>query len=83
MRSKMAEIKAKFPIGKTQWSKWTDAQKTAFNELSAAGASLMEAVDAVNAAKAVEAAPVEVVETVDTPPPQKKPRTRGRPRKGA
>jgi hypothetical protein len=27
-------VKALFPIGKTQWSKWNDEQKVAFNEAS-------------------------------------------------
>lgn len=30
-------VKALFPIGKTQWSKWSDDQRTAFNEARAAG----------------------------------------------
>jgi hypothetical protein len=33
----MANVKALFPIGKTQWSKWSDDQRTAFNEARAAG----------------------------------------------
>jgi hypothetical protein len=33
----MADVKALFPIGKTQWSKWSDDQRTAFNEARAAG----------------------------------------------
>ena len=30
-------VKALFPIGKTQWAKWSDDQRTAFNEARAAG----------------------------------------------
>ena len=44
----MSEIKAMFPIGKTQWRKWTDAQRTAFNEVRAAGMSFPDAVKYVN-----------------------------------
>lgn len=44
----MTEVKALFPIGKTQWSKWNDKQKTAFNEARAAGVSFADAVEASN-----------------------------------
>lgn len=44
----MTEVKALFPIGKTQWSKWNDAQKIAFNEARAAGVSFADAVEASN-----------------------------------
>lgn len=47
----MTEVKALFPIGKTQWSKWNDAQKTAFNEARAAGVSFADAVEASNQMK--------------------------------
>jgi len=32
----MAEVKALFPIGKTQWAKWRTEQRIAFNETRAA-----------------------------------------------
>jgi hypothetical protein len=47
----MTEVKALFPIGKTQWSKWNDKQKTAFNEARAAGVPFADAVEASNQMK--------------------------------
>lgn len=44
-------IKALYPIGKTQWSKWNDDQKTAFNEARAAGVAYADAIDAANNTK--------------------------------
>jgi hypothetical protein len=44
----MTEVKALFPIGKTQWSKWKDKQKIAFNEARAAGVPFADAVAAAN-----------------------------------
>lgn len=44
----MAEVKALFPIGKTQWAKWNDAQRTAFNEAREAGVPYNDAVTAAN-----------------------------------
>lgn len=40
----MADVKALFPIGKTQWAKWSDDQRTAFNEARAAGVPYMDAI---------------------------------------
>jgi hypothetical protein len=37
-------VKALFPIGKTQWLKWSDDQRTAFNEARAAGVPYMDAI---------------------------------------
>ena len=37
-------VKALFPIGKTQWSKWSDDQRTAFNEARAAGVPYADAI---------------------------------------
>lgn len=48
----MAEVKALFPIGKTQWSKWDDIQKTAFNEAREAGVPFTDAVQAANETEA-------------------------------
>jgi len=47
----MADVKALFPIGKTQWSKWSDDQRTAFNEARAAGVPYMDAIASTNALK--------------------------------
>ncbi len=47
----MSEVKALFPIGKTQWRKWNDEQKTAFNEARAAGVPFADAVEASNEMK--------------------------------
>jgi hypothetical protein len=47
----MTEVKALFPIGKTQWLKWSDRQRTAFNEARAAGVPFMDAVAVANQTK--------------------------------
>jgi hypothetical protein len=47
----MTVVKALFPIGKTQWSKWKDKQKIAFNEAREAGVPFADAVAAANATK--------------------------------
>lgn len=44
-------VKALFPIGKTQWAKWNDDQRTAFNEAREAGVPFADAVEASNAMK--------------------------------
>jgi hypothetical protein len=44
----MADVKALFPIGKTQWSKWSDDQRTAFNEARAEGVEYADAVAGAN-----------------------------------
>lgn len=44
----MSDVKALFPIGKTQWAKWNDEQKTAFNEARAAGVPFADAIQAAN-----------------------------------
>jgi hypothetical protein len=41
-------VKALFPIGKTQWSKWSDDQRTAFNEARAAGVPYNDAILSAN-----------------------------------
>ena len=41
-------IKALFPIGKTQWLKWNDEQRTAFNEAREAGVTYNDAITAAN-----------------------------------
>lgn len=41
-------VKALFPIGKTQWAKWNNDQRTAFNEARAEGISFPDAVAAAN-----------------------------------
>ena len=50
----MADVKALFPIGKTQWSKWRPEQRIAFNETCAAGVPFSEAVKYVNGLQLVE-----------------------------
>ena len=47
-------VKALFPIGKTQWSKWDDDQRTAFNEARAAGVAFNDAVRAANETQATK-----------------------------
>ena len=44
----MADVKALFPIGKTQWLKWSNDQRTAFNEARAAGVPYMDAIAGAN-----------------------------------
>jgi len=44
-------VKALFPIGKTQWFKWNDEQRVAFNEARAAGVPYMDAITSTNALK--------------------------------
>lgn len=41
-------VKALFPIGKTQWAKWSDDQRTAFNEARAAGIPYGDAIAGAN-----------------------------------
>ena len=60
----MAEVKALFPIGKTQWRKWVPEQKIAFNEARASGVPFADAVDYVNR--------LELVEVNIAPEPKKK-----------
>lgn len=45
-------VKALFPIGKTQWAKWNDAQRTAFNEARQAGLPFVDAFTVANATEA-------------------------------
>lgn len=54
-------VNALFPIGKTQWAKWSDEQKTAFNEARAAGVPHLDAIAEVNAGKTQPTKPVEEV----------------------
>ena len=50
----MADVKALFPIGKTQWAKWRPEQRIAFNETCASGVPFSEAVKYVNGLQLVE-----------------------------
>jgi hypothetical protein len=63
----MADVKALFPIGKTQWAKWRPEQRIAFNETRAAGVPFADAVKYVN-----ELVLVEVKIAPPPPPPLKK-----------
>ena len=47
-------VKALYPIGKTQWAKWNDDQRTAFNEAREAGVPFNDAVQAANQTQAVK-----------------------------
>ncbi len=60
----MANVKALFPIGKTQWAKWRPEQQIAFNETRAAGVPFADAVKYVNE--------LELVEINIAPKPKKK-----------
>lgn len=62
-------VKALFPIGKTQWTKWNDAQRTAFNEAREAGVPYNDAIQAANQTVAAKKKNIfdvieDVVETV-------------------
>lgn len=57
-------VKALFPIGKTQWSKWSDDQRTAFNEARAAGVPYMDAITSTNASKPKKKNVLDVIEDV-------------------
>lgn len=66
----MADVKALFPIGKTQWSKWNDTQRVAFNEAREAGVPFADAVQAANETRASKKKGIfdiieDVVETVE------------------
>ena len=60
----MSDVKALFPIGKTQWRKWVPEQKIAFNEAREAGVPFADAVKYVNE--------LELVEVNIAPAPKKK-----------
>ena len=47
----MSDVKALFPIGKTQWRKWNNDQRTAFNEARAEGVPYADAVAGANQAQ--------------------------------
>jgi hypothetical protein len=45
-------VKALFPVGKTQWAKWNDTQREAFNEARAAGVPHLDAIAEAGQAQA-------------------------------
>ena len=57
-------VKALFPIGKTQWAKWSDDQRTAFNEARAAGVPYMDAIASTNALQKKKKNILDVIEDV-------------------
>lgn len=46
-------IKAEYPIGKTQWAKWNDDARAAFNKMQALGFTFETAVAEANAKQAL------------------------------
>jgi hypothetical protein len=48
----MEQVKAEFPIGKTQWAKWGPEAREAFNECGRLGYKLADAVEEGNAVQA-------------------------------
>jgi hypothetical protein len=50
----MDEVKALFPVGKTQWRKWHDIQRTTFNEARADGMPFEEAAALANKVEIVQ-----------------------------
>jgi hypothetical protein len=65
----MSDVKALFPIGKTQWRKWRAEQRIAFNETRAAGVPFNDAVKYVNELELVE---VKIAPPPPPAPPKKK-----------
>ena len=57
-------VKALFPIGKTQWLKWSDDQRVAFNEARAAGVPYMDAITSTNALKKKKKTVLDFIEDV-------------------
>ena len=57
-------VKALFPIGKTQWLKWSNDQRTAFNEARAAGVPYMDAIASTNALKKKKKNVLDIIEDV-------------------
>lgn len=57
-------VKALFPIGKTQWLKWSDDQRTAFNEARAAGVPYMDAITSTNVLKKKKKNVLDIIEDV-------------------
>ena len=53
-----------FPIGKTQWSKWDDEQRVAFNEAREAGVPYADAITAANQAKHKKKNVIDILEDV-------------------
>lgn len=53
-----------FPIGKTQWSKWDDEQRTAYNEAREAGVPYADAIDAANKVKKRKKNVLDVLEDI-------------------
>lgn len=60
------DVKALFPVGKTQWRKWRPEQQTAFNEACASGMAPAEAIRHVNRLELVE---VSIAPPAPPPPP--------------
>jgi hypothetical protein len=73
----MAEVKALFYVGKTQWAKWRPEQRTAFNEFRAEGVPFDAAVARVNGLELVE------VNIAPAPAPEPKPKRAPAKKKGA
>ena len=79
----MAEVKAQFAIGKTQWAKWSDVQRGVFNLLRDGGMPHDEAIKEASCTGWVEFKPevplpeepveAEKTETAEPVPPVKKP----------
>lgn len=71
-------VKAEFPIGKTQWAKWNNAGREAFNRIMRLGFEFNTAVAEANAvnSKGEPAPEPEVKETAEekAAPAPKKPR---------
>lgn len=72
-------VKALFPIGKTQWAKWGDDAREAYNKMRAQGFTHETGVAEANAVQekarnaVAEASESETVAPVETPAAPKKP----------
>jgi hypothetical protein len=73
----MTEVKAEFPIGKTQWAKWGPEAREAFNKSGRLGFKLATAVAEANAvqAKMTTQEPEEQVAPVETEKTEKTEKT--------
>ena len=60
----MSEVKALFPIGKTQWRKWNDMQRNAFNEARQAGVPFADAVEQADRSKESKKGLFDILEDV-------------------
>lgn len=69
-------IKAEYPIGKTQWAKWNDNARAAFNKMCALGFTFETAVAEANATQTFVAPATPAHEEPVAPAPASAPKPR-------